>query len=48
MSQENVEIVRQSWEAFNRGDLDAFLADVADEAEFEETRVPRSRALPGS
>jgi uncharacterized protein len=36
MSRENVEIVRRSWEAFNRGDLDAFLAALADDAEFEE------------
>jgi ketosteroid isomerase-like protein len=36
MSQANVEIVRRAWEAFNRGDLDAFMADVAEDAEFEE------------
>src|SRR5690242_2128821 len=30
------EIVKRAWEAFNSGDLDAFLADVADDAEFEE------------
>jgi ketosteroid isomerase-like protein len=36
VSQENVEIVRRAWEAFNRGDLDAFMADVAEDAEFEE------------
>jgi ketosteroid isomerase-like protein len=36
MSQERVEIVKRAWEAFNRGDLGAFLADVADDAEFEE------------
>jgi ketosteroid isomerase-like protein len=36
MSQENVDIVWRAWEAFNRGDLDGFLADVADDAEFEE------------
>jgi ketosteroid isomerase-like protein len=36
MAGENVESVRRSWEAFNRGDLDGFLADVAEDAEFEE------------
>jgi ketosteroid isomerase-like protein len=36
VSQANVETVRRGWEAFNRGDLDAFLADVAEDAEFEE------------
>lgn len=36
MSRENVEVVRRAWEAFNRGDLDAFLASLADDAEFEE------------
>jgi ketosteroid isomerase-like protein len=36
MSQENVEVVRRAWDAFNRGDLDAFMADVAEDAEFEE------------
>jgi ketosteroid isomerase-like protein len=36
MSQGNVEIVRRSWEAFSRGDLDGFFADLADDAEFEE------------
>jgi ketosteroid isomerase-like protein len=35
VSQENVEIVRRGWEAFNRGDP-AFLADFAEDAEFEE------------
>ena len=35
MSRENVETVRRGWEAFNRGDP-AFLADFADDAEFEE------------
>jgi uncharacterized protein len=35
MSQQNVEIVRRGWEAFNRGDP-AFLADFAEDAEFEE------------
>jgi ketosteroid isomerase-like protein len=36
VSRENVETVRRGWAAFNRGDLDAFLADVAEDAEFEE------------
>jgi ketosteroid isomerase-like protein len=36
MSEQNVEAVRRAWEAFNRGDLDAFFADVAPDVEFEE------------
>jgi ketosteroid isomerase-like protein len=32
MSQENVEIVRRVYEAFNRGDLDAVVADIAPDA----------------
>jgi ketosteroid isomerase-like protein len=36
MSQENVAVVERAWEAFSRGDLDAFFADVADDVEFEE------------
>jgi ketosteroid isomerase-like protein len=39
MSQENVEIVRRAWTAFNSGDLDAFLEGVAEDAEFEEDPV---------
>src|SRR5437660_1469446 len=35
MSQENVEIVRRSFEAFNRGDLEAVLDDLAPEFEFQ-------------
>ena len=34
MSQENVEIVRRAYEAFNRGDLDAMVADIAPDAEY--------------
>jgi ketosteroid isomerase-like protein len=29
MSQENAEIVRRGYEAFNRGDMEAMVADVA-------------------
>jgi ketosteroid isomerase-like protein len=36
VSENNVEVVRRSWDAFNRGDLDAFFADTADDIEFEE------------
>jgi ketosteroid isomerase-like protein len=32
MSEENVEIVRKAFEYWNRGDLDAFLALIADDA----------------
>jgi ketosteroid isomerase-like protein len=34
MSQENVEIVRRTFDAFNRGDLDGVLDDLAPEYEF--------------
>ena len=36
MSARNVEAVRRSWEAFARGDLEGFLADTAEDVEFEE------------
>lgn len=36
MSGQNGEAVRRSWDAFNRGDLEAFLADAAEHIEFEE------------
>jgi ketosteroid isomerase-like protein len=34
MSEENVEIARRSAEAFNRGDIDAWLADIDPEIEW--------------
>ncbi|HEY7151936.1 MAG TPA: nuclear transport factor 2 family protein [Solirubrobacterales bacterium] len=43
MSQENVEVARQMYEAFNRGDVDAFLERCAPEFEFRD--LPQ---LPGS
>lgn len=36
MSREQAEIVRAQWEAYNRGDIDAFLAPVDPECEFHE------------
>ena len=42
MSQENVEIVRGAFEAFNRGDVDAVVADFAPDCEY----IP-SGAIPG-
>ena len=42
MSQENVEIVRRGFDAYQRGDLDAAVADLAPDCEF----VPTG-ALPG-
>ena len=42
MSEENVELVRRAFEAFNRGDHDAAFADLAPEFEY----VP-SGAIPG-
>jgi ketosteroid isomerase-like protein len=43
MSQENVEVVRRAYAAFNRGDLDAVVANVAPDAEYV-----TSGAIPGS
>ncbi len=37
MSQENVEVVQRVYEAFNRGDLDAVVADIAPDAEYLST-----------
>ena len=39
MSQENVEIVRAAYDAYNRGDLDAALVDAAPEFELDWTRA---------
>jgi ketosteroid isomerase-like protein len=48
MSQENVEVVRASIEAFNRGDLTAALARVHPEVEvIEDPRVPGGSTLRG-
>jgi ketosteroid isomerase-like protein len=43
MSQENVELVYRAHEAFNRRDLDAFVALIDPEAEL----IPLNVALPG-
>ena len=34
MSEENVEIIRRAYEAYDRGDRDAFVADIAPECEY--------------
>ena len=34
MSEENVEVVRRAFEAYNRGDIDAVVADFAPECEY--------------
>jgi ketosteroid isomerase-like protein len=39
MSQENVEVVRASYEAFIRGDLEASLSAYAKDTEWDDTRV---------
>lgn len=36
MSREHVEIVRRGWDAYNRGDIDAFLEPIDPECEFHE------------
>ena len=43
MSQENVEMVQRAYEAFNRGDRDAAVADVAPDFEYV-----ASGAIPGA
>jgi uncharacterized protein len=43
MSQENVEIVRRAFEAFNRGDLDGAVSDAAPDIEYI-----ASGAIPGA
>jgi ketosteroid isomerase-like protein len=43
MSQENVELARRAYEAFNRGDLDGMVADFASTFEY----VPTG-AIPGA
>jgi ketosteroid isomerase-like protein len=42
MSEENVEIVRRGYEAYNRGDREGMVADLAPEFEYETTG-----AIPG-
>jgi ketosteroid isomerase-like protein len=39
MSEENVEIVREAWDALGRGDLDAAEARLAPDAEIDQTRA---------
>jgi ketosteroid isomerase-like protein len=39
MSEENVEIVRQAWEALLRGDIDAYLEELGDDAELDFSRA---------
>jgi ketosteroid isomerase-like protein len=50
MSEENVEIVRRAYEAFNRGDLDGMVADFAPEFEYVASgAVPGTRGVhPGT
>jgi ketosteroid isomerase-like protein len=46
VSEENVEIVRRAYAAFNRGDLDAVVADVAPDAEYVTSgTIPGSRGV---
>ena len=48
MSQENVEIVRPAYEAWNGGDLDAALRDTHPGVEFvQDTRIPGAVNLTG-
>ena len=43
MSEENVEVVRRGYAAFNRGDIDDIVADVAPDFEY----VPPAGVIPG-
>jgi ketosteroid isomerase-like protein len=43
MSQENVEVVRKNIDAFNRGDLDAWLGFLSPEVVWESLPVPGFR-----
>ena len=43
MSQENVKVVREAWEAVNRRDVEAFLLGMDPEIEF----IPRRAAIQG-
>ncbi len=43
MSQENVEIMRRAYAAFNRGDIDGMVADVGPDFEY----VPPAGVVPG-
>ena len=46
MSQENVEAIRRAYEAYNRGDLESMVVDIAPEFEYETTgAVPGTRAV---
>jgi ketosteroid isomerase-like protein len=48
MSQENVEVVRRGLEAFNRGDIEAWLALTHPEVEvLDDPRVPGGQTLRG-
>ena len=47
MSQENVEIVRRVMEAFNGGDFDAALRDVAPDADVRLSRSPKAAMRGG-
>jgi ketosteroid isomerase-like protein len=48
MSEENVELVRRSLDAFNRGDVEGFLADVHPEVEgIDDPRVPGTGTMRG-
>jgi ketosteroid isomerase-like protein len=44
VSQENVEVIREAWRATNRGDVDALLGLVTDDADFR----PPSHRLDGT
>jgi uncharacterized protein len=48
MSEENVEVVRNALDAFNRGDVEAWAADVHPEVEWiDDPRVPGGQTLRG-
>jgi ketosteroid isomerase-like protein len=47
MSQQNVDLVRASWEAFVRGDFDAALEPLSADVVFDLTNLPDGEVLSG-
>jgi ketosteroid isomerase-like protein len=41
MSQENVDVARRAYEAFNRGDIEGMVAELAPSFEYETTAAQR-------
>jgi ketosteroid isomerase-like protein len=48
MSEENVGMARRAYEAFNRGDVEGMVADIASNFEYVTTGTVRGQAFTGS